>query len=112
MGQPESRTRSTLALKVSSLRFTQAARAELIEAHDWYEAQAPGLGSRFLSAIDETAERILAGPLRFPIALKTVRRARVKVFPYALFYVVDSDELLVIACFHSRRAPRIWQSRA
>jgi plasmid stabilization system protein ParE len=97
---------------VSSLRFTQAARAELIEAHDWYEAQAPGLGGRFRSAIDEAAERILAGPLRFPTVLKTVRRARVKLFPYALFYVVDGDELLVIACFHSRRDPRRWQSRA
>jgi len=43
--------------------------------------------------------------------LKTVRRARVKLFPYALFYVVDGDELLVIACFHSRRDPRRWQSR-
>jgi hypothetical protein len=28
------------------------------------------------------------------------------------FYVVDGDELLVIACFHSRRDPRRWQSRA
>ena len=95
-----------------SLRFTQAARSELIEAHDWYEAQAPGLGARFRSAIDDAAERILAAPLRFPTVLKTVRRARVKRFPYALFYVADSDELLVIACFHSRRDPRRWQSRA
>jgi plasmid stabilization system protein ParE len=97
---------------VSTLRFTQAARAEVIEAHNWYEAQARGLGGRFSSAIEDAAERILAGPLRFPIVLKTVRRARVKLFPYALFYVVDGDELLIIACFHSRRDPRCWQSRA
>jgi plasmid stabilization system protein ParE len=97
---------------VSSLRFTQDARIELIEAHDWYEAQAPGLGARFRSAIDDTAERILSAPLQFPTVLKTVRRARLKRFPYALFYVVDGHELLVIACFHSRRDPRRWQSRA
>ena len=29
------------------VRFTEAARAELIDAQDWYEAEAPGLGRRF-----------------------------------------------------------------
>jgi hypothetical protein len=29
------------------VRFTETARAELIDAQDWYEAEAPGLGRRF-----------------------------------------------------------------
>jgi hypothetical protein len=37
---------------VYSIIFTQAARAELIEAQDWYEAKAAGLGTRFRQAID------------------------------------------------------------
>ena len=34
------------------VRFTEAARAELIDAQDWYEAEAPGLGRRFRAEID------------------------------------------------------------
>jgi len=40
------------------VRFTEAARAELIEAHDWYEAEAPGLGHRFRAEIDSVVERM------------------------------------------------------
>ncbi len=29
------------------VRFTEAASAELVDAQDWYEAEAPGLGRRF-----------------------------------------------------------------
>jgi toxin ParE1/3/4 len=51
-------------------------------------------------------------PLQFPQIFKSVRRARVKIFPYGLFFVIDGDALLVIACFHSRRDPQQWQSRS
>jgi hypothetical protein len=35
---------------VFTVVFTQAARAELIEAQDWYEGEAGGLGRRFRQA--------------------------------------------------------------
>lgn len=65
--------------------FTQAARAELIEAQDWYEGEAPGIGRRFRDAIDALAERMSASPRQFPIVFKNVRRALVRRFPYSLF---------------------------
>jgi Helix-turn-helix domain of resolvase/Resolvase, N terminal domain len=55
--------------------FTQAARAELIEAQDWYEGEAPGLGRRFREGIDTLAERMSANPRQFPVVFKSVRRA-------------------------------------
>ena len=64
--------------------FTQAARSELIEAQDWYEGEAPGLGRRF------------------------AKRRR---FPYSLFFVIEDETLLVIACFHASRGPAQWQKR-
>lgn len=92
--------------------FTQAARLELIEAQDWYEGEAPGLGRRFRAAIDALAERMSTNPRQFPLVLKTVRRALLRRFPYALFFVVDGDTLFVIACFHASRNPAQWQRRA
>ena len=55
--------------------FAQAARLELIEAQDWYESEAEGLGRRFRAAIDALTERMSANPLQFPVVYKNVRRA-------------------------------------
>ena len=91
--------------------FTPAARAELIDAQDWYEGEATGLGRRFREAIDALAERMSANPRQFPVVFKNVRRALVRRFPYALFFVVEDQTLLVIACFHGSRDPLRWQKR-
>jgi toxin ParE1/3/4 len=96
---------------VSPVIFTQAARSELTGAQDWYEAEAPGLGRRFRDEIDSTVRRMADNPRQFPVLFKTLRRARVNKFPYALFFSTDDDTLVVVACFHSSRNPQQWQKR-
>ena len=94
------------------VRFSQTARAELIDAQDWYEGEAAGLGRRFREAIDALTERMSANPLQFPVVYKNVRRALLRRFPYSLFFVIEEDDsLLVIACFHASRDPSHWQRR-
>jgi plasmid stabilization system protein ParE len=93
--------------------FTPCARAELIDAQDWYENAAPGLGRRFRTAVDAIIQRMNAAPLQFPVIHKNARRALLRRFPYALIFVIEADEsLTVIACFHGSRDPAHWQKRA
>jgi plasmid stabilization system protein ParE len=93
--------------------FTLPARTELIDAQDWYEREAPGLGRSFRAAVDTVVERMGANPQQFPIAYKSIRRALLRRFPYALMFVIEADETLtVIACFHGSRDPAHWQKRA
>jgi len=40
-----------------------------------------------------------------------VGRAQAKKFPYALFFLIEPDTFLVVACFHSSRDPRHWQKQ-
>ena len=94
-----------------SVIFTQAARAELIEAQDWYEGEATRLGRRFRRAIGALVERMTDNLRQFPIVFKNVRRALLRRFPYSLFFVVEDDALTVIACFHASRDPSHWQKR-
>ena len=96
------------------VQFTQTARSELIDAQDWYEGEARGLGRRFRQAVDDAAERLSDNPLQFPVVYKNVRRALLRRFPYSLFYIIEdkADTVLVIACFHASRHPSHWQRRA
>jgi len=92
--------------------FTLGARAELIDAQDWYENEAPGLGRRFRTAVEAVIQRMSATPCQFPVIYKNVRRALLRRFPYALMFVIEADETLtVIACFHGSRDPALWQQR-
>ena len=88
-----------------------AARLDMIDAQDWYEREAPGLGERFRAEVDFQVRRIAENPLHFPEMLADVRRARLRRFPYGLFFRALPEAVFVIACFHSSRDPLIWQSR-
>ena len=70
---------------------------------DWDAGSARRVGS--------IVERISSAPLQFPTVYQSVRRALLRRFPYMLFFMIDGDTLLVIACFHASRDPRRWQER-
>ena len=94
-----------------SVIFTPAARGELIEAQDWYESEAAGLGRRFRQTMGDLIERMSDDPRQFPTVFKNVRRALLRRFTYSLFFVVEDEALIVIACFHASRDPSHWQKR-
>jgi toxin ParE1/3/4 len=92
--------------------FTPIARQELIDAQEWYESEAPGLGRRFFAAVDTVIERMTANSRQFPVVHRNIRRALLKHFPYALIFLIEDDDgLTVIACFHGSRDPVSWQRR-
>jgi len=93
--------------------FTLPARAELIDAQDWCENKAPGLGRRFRVAVDAVIERMSANPRQFPVDQKNIRRALLRRFPYALMFVIHDDATLtVIECIHGSRDPAQRKKRA
>jgi plasmid stabilization system protein ParE len=87
------------------------ADADLTEARKWYEDIRRELGQRFALAVEATIDAIAGNPLQFPVVYRGRRRAGVRRFPYAIFFEVQEQRIVVIACFHGRRNPRRWQSR-
>ncbi len=47
-------------------------------------------------------------PHRHPLVLSEIRRALVNGFPFALFYAVEGDEVVLLAFVHTSRDPRRW----
>jgi plasmid stabilization system protein ParE len=43
---------------------------------------------------------------------KQTRKAVLRKFPYSIFYLVEGDAIIVLACFHGKRNPIDWLRRA
>ena len=88
-----------------------AAEADILDAALWYEQRAPGLGTEFLRALDVALAEVVRMPERFPVVYGESRRALLRRFPYALYFVASPDQVSVVACMHARRDPRRWEER-
>jgi plasmid stabilization system protein ParE len=89
------------------------AEEEFKEAIAWYNRQRKGLGKRFRVAVREAFQQIRSAPeSRSVVYEPDVRRARVEVFPYMVYYRVLSDRIRVISVFHTSRDPTSWRMAA
>jgi len=102
---------------VKPVRFEPEAQEEFLAAIDWYEEREPGLGGRFLTAVEGALQKIQQAPETYPVvpgtsrASSTARRRRLEDFPYAIVYLVRPDEVRVLAIAHGRRRPGYWKKR-
>ncbi|MBY0523081.1 MAG: type II toxin-antitoxin system RelE/ParE family toxin [Gemmataceae bacterium] len=94
------------------VRLRRIAQSEYDAAADWYEAQKPGLGLRFVAAVQRVLAKIGDQPDAWAEVWAGVREAPVSRWPYFVYYQVHSDHVMVLAVFHSSRDPSAWQSRA
>ena len=91
--------------------FRRVARSEFEDAAVWYEEQRVGLGEEFIIEIEQALANAAAAPQRYPVVFGDVRRTVARRFPYSVYFRVRSDVLVVLAVFHGRRNPVIWQRR-
>ena len=91
--------------------FRPTAERELLEAERWFEERQPELGRRFRDAVDATIEQIREFPLAFPAVHGNKRRALVLRFPYALYFALINDSIVVAGVVHGHRDPAVWRSR-
>jgi plasmid stabilization system protein ParE len=101
---------------VTPVRFAPEVPDELAEAVLWYEARKQGLGSEFLDEVEATLPLIGSRPRSFPRlqavdATLEIRRALLDRFPYALVFLVQEEEVRVLAVAHAKRRPGYWLSR-
>ena len=88
-----------------------AAAADIDEAFLWYEGHRAGLGNEFLVAVHSVVDNVVAHPTMYPVIHRDTRRVLVPRFPYAIFYRVYGEVVVVVACLHGRRDPNRWRSR-
>ena len=87
------------------------AEYDLEEAYKWYEENSLGLGSEFIRVFDASLSVIQRNPVAYPVVYKKIRRKLMRRFPYGIFYLLESETIYILACFHVKRDPKQWQKR-
>lgn len=94
------------------LELHPSARAELLDAVEWYGEQDPSVGERFAEAVERVLDGLERDPGRWPEHRQFgVRRVRLTRFPYSIFYDVEEERVWILAVAHARRRPGYWLSR-
>ena len=96
---------------MTKLLLRPAAAADAEEAYRWYERQRVGLGEEFLATVDATLRDIVASRATYAVIHRDARRALLHRFPYAIFYRLYDETVIIIACMHGRRNPQRWKGR-
>ncbi len=89
------------------IKILTPADADAVEAALWYDAQFAGLGAEFLEEVNSTVQRLALNPESHRIRFADVRRIQMHRFKYyGLYYLIQGEEIWVIAVHHGRRHPR------
>ncbi|MEX2212551.1 MAG: type II toxin-antitoxin system RelE/ParE family toxin [Phycisphaeraceae bacterium] len=94
-----------------NVRFLRGVHDELIEAMDWYSAQKPGLGDRFVREFWSTVSQIGDTPTAYSKVSRTARKCNLKHFEYGIIYRVREQTIVVAAVMHLKRRPGYWKHR-
>ena len=87
------------------------AEIDAINGYQWYADRNPSAADSFRSAI-KTGGRIIArDPFVWPEHKYGSRKYKLKQFPYKIIYIVEDDQIQVVAIAHDRRRPGYWLKR-
>jgi len=91
--------------------FHPEARAEYLEAPDWYDRARPGLASEFAAEVERAIDRIVSFPHAWTRIDDDVRRCLLTRFPYGVLYAEVEGEIVLLAVMSLHREPGYWRSR-
>ena len=97
------------------IRYTveaeSAVEADVEAAFDWYEGEEPRLGFEFLAELRAAYERIVDHPFGYQDIRSGIRRALTRRFPYAVYFSIEGETVVVVAVLSTARDPAAWQLR-
>ncbi len=94
------------------IRLHPAARADLLEARNWYYERSPLTSVAFTHAVDQAVSRIKTAPKTYPLADHGTRKLVLQIFPFNIFYHASETEILIVAVAHQKRRPGYWSRRS
>ena len=93
------------------IRLRPGVATDLSTAANWYNNERPGLGDEFVQAAYDAFDVIAERPLSFPVVRGNAHRALLKRFPYAIYFRVEHETVVVLVVIHTARSASVWRKR-
>ena len=88
------------------LRFLPFVEDDAVTGYSWYEEKAPVCGEDFLRVFYTCLDQIELNPFQYPKVYLEFRRSLLHKFPYAIYYKIERDVIIVFGLFHCARNPQ------
>ncbi len=89
-----------------TLRFIPEIEEDIINGYVWYETKSRGLGEDFLRMFYACANEISWNPLLYSKVYQDFRRRLFRRFPYAIYFTIENEQVIVFGLFHCARNPQ------
>ena len=89
-----------------SVRYKRAAAAEVEAAIAGYAQPEISQASAFVKDLERTESHLQTQPALYQRVEGEIRRAVLRRFPYSIFYVIEQNDVIVLACMHQHQKPR------
>lgn len=96
---------------MKTVRFHDAARAELLTEVLYYAKISPRLGKGLVAAVEQATRLAAEFPETGSPHKFGARRVFPKKFPFSIVYLVRETEVYVLALAPFRRKPNYWSTR-
>lgn len=93
------------------LGFLPEIEDDVIAGYTWYEEKTHGLGEEFIRVFYARAGEIPRHPLLYPVIYNGFRRRILKRFPYAIYFRIEGNEIIVFGVFHCARNPGVIRAK-
>ena len=90
--------------------FRPLADADAADAKAWYAGSGSAAADRFVDALADAVSAISEYPYAFQRVHGDTRRAVLRRFPYAVYYRITTEAVIVLAV-HGRQDPARWKAR-
>lgn len=88
------------------LRFQPEVEADVKSGRAWYEGKSQGLGDEFLRIFYSSCYELARNPRIYPQVHRNIHRCLLRRFPYAIYFIIEREIVVVFGLFHCARDPR------
>jgi len=89
-----------------ALRFQPEVEADVRSGRAWYEGKSRGLGDEFLRVFYASCQELTRNPRMYPPIHRDFHRCLLRRFPYAIYFTIEQDIVVIFGLLHCARDPR------
>ena len=97
-----------MSSKVIILPF---AELDIKESVNFYKEKNQRTALEFIESLNIAFNLIMDNPKTFPIVKTNIRKYIMKKFPFCIYFIDKNDKIYILAVFHTKRNPSIWEER-